>query len=579
MKKVFKKAVSLICGIAFMISAFACGPVVSVAASSSIYMRIEGQKSTVYSGTVSFTEGQNFYDIMAAGLAAKNIPIVATLGTYGHEITSIGNESGTYPLWWHLYDNDKESEVGADSLYPKNGDNIVFYLGDDNVVHYPTVTVSPKYPITGQQATINVTASYTDYSDYNNPVDKIVKISGATITFNGKTYTTDSSGNVSLTMPSAGSYIFKAAKETANSTPAIVRTGDIPLTVYTAATVPTGGSGSSTTTTVTGTPTVSGSSVKAAITGGANYLISKGVTDWNEALALESAGRSVPKSFYTAVQEDLDSYGNSITPTHLSGDIIGLKAAGADPRNFNGKNLVSLLCGEKNIGETGLNGYTYTLLALDSGNYKPSSGLTRNNLISGILPFQISSGAFILSKNSLPDSDMTAAVITALSPYMDRADVKKAVDSAITYLSKVEKSDGGFIAAYSNSESAETAAQVIIALSSAGINPATDSRFAKNGKSPLTNLLKFKNADGGFAHVIGGSSDLIATSQAVTALSSYEKMSAGKRIFNLTATTALAVNTPIENPDTGDSPAVPSVAITAAALFAVVLIKKKAKSY
>lgn len=579
MKKVFKKAVSLICGMAFMISAFACGPVFSAAASSSIYMRIEGQKSTVYSDTVSFTDGQDFYDIMAAALAAKNIPIVATLGSYGHEITSIGDESGTYPLWWHLYVNDKESEVGADSLYPKNGDNIVFYLGDDSIVHYPTVTISPENPVEGQQATINVTASYTDYSDYSNPVDKNVKISGATITFNGKTYTTDSNGNVSLTMPSAGNYTFKAAKETADSTPAIVRTGDIPLTVYTAATVPTGGSGSSTTTTVSATPTVSDSSVKAAVTGGANYLIAKGVTDWNEALALESAGRSVPKSFYTAVQEDLDSYGDSITPTHLSGDIIGLKAAGADPRNFNGKNLISFLCSEKNIGETGLNGYTYTLLALDSGNYKPSSGLTRDNLISGILSFQISSGAFTLSKNSLPDSDMTAAAITALSPYMDRTDVKKAVDSAITYLSKVEKSDGGFIAAYSNSESAETAAQVIIALSSAGINPATDSRFVKNGKSPLTNLLKFKNADGGFAHVIGGSSDLIATAQAVTALSSYEKLSAGKRIFNLTATAASVVDTPIKNPDTGDSPVVPYVVITAAALFAVILVKKKVKSY
>ena len=105
---------------------------------------------------------------MAAALAAKSVSLVANKGAYGHEIVSIGGESGTYPVWWHLYVNGKASDVGADSLKPAAGDDIVFYLGDDSVVLYPTVTLSKKYPVAGQKTTVNVIASYLDYSDSTN---------------------------------------------------------------------------------------------------------------------------------------------------------------------------------------------------------------------------------------------------------------------------------------------------------------------------------------------------------------------------------------------------------------------------
>ncbi len=112
--KRFTKLLTFILSLAVMLSSISALSLPCAAASTpSITIRIEGQKSTIYPATsVNFTSGEDFYDIMCAALAAKNIPIVATDGQYGHEITSIGDESGTYPLWWHLYVNDQESDVG-----------------------------------------------------------------------------------------------------------------------------------------------------------------------------------------------------------------------------------------------------------------------------------------------------------------------------------------------------------------------------------------------------------------------------------------------------------------------------------
>ncbi len=389
---------------------------------------------------------------------------------------------------------------------------------------------------------------------------------------------TGTDGNATITMPAAGSYTFKVTKETQDATFAIVRTGDIPLTVYTGDTVPTGdgGSGNTTTPPSATSVTVSSAAVNSAVNSGADFVAAAGDKSWSSVLTLAAAGKNVPKSYLESIQSDLDSYGSTITPTHLAGDIIGLKAAGADPRNFNGKNLVAELYNRTDIGKTGLNGYAYGLLALDCGGYAiPSNAAaTRDKLIAGILSYQNANGSFALDKDSAPDCDMTAIAVTALAPYLDMSDVKAAVNSAVDYLSKVQTKDGGYVAAYTTDETCESTSQVIIALTSVGINPLTDSRFIKNGKSLISNLLSYKKSDGGFAHTLSGASDLIATEQAVQALCAYKNFTnGGKSLYNLSGIPAAAVTTET-NPDTGDSGAA-AVVFTAAALLTIIVLKKK----
>lgn len=576
--KNFKKLTSLLCSAALLMSlltVFSFSP--AAASAASIKLRIEGQSSTIYSGNVSFKAGDNLYDILEQTLNANNIPLTAPLSSYGHMIDAINNEVGNYPTWWHIYVNGAAVSVGADSILPANGDEAVFYLADDSITLYPEIKFSPEIPVAGQQETINVSASYTDYSDPSYPVIT-ENISGVTITFNGKKYITDSNGNVKITMPAAGSYIMTASKEKKDSTHAIVRSGDITVTVSSSSSSGNNNNknnknNDSSQTSTYSSAAVSSKTISDAISSGANYIQNSDICDWSAALALSRAGKSVPNSFLRDTKDELYASGN-ILPAHLAGLIIGIKSAGADPCSFCGRNLIKELYSASNIGKSGLNGYAYGLLAFDCGNYAIPSGaaVSRSSLINSILSYQKSNGAFSLDKTSAADSDMTAIAITALAPYTDRANVKNAVNKAVAYLSGVQKSDGGFVPSYSKEEVCESTAQAIIALSSVNIDPQSDSRFIKNGNTPVSALLSFKNSDGGFSHIKGAGSDVMATEQAVTALLSLKRrQNSDKSLYNLTD-----VKVTVENPDTGASDSqAPIAVISAAAILALALLYKK----
>lgn len=585
MKKL-TKFISVVMSLAILLPFLLIAPLKSQAADKPcITMLIEGLKNEIYNGEVSFTKGENFYSVMSEELASKGIELSATESSYGHMINSIGGESGTYPIWWHLYVNGESSQVGADSLEPANGDKIVMYLGDDSKILYPTVKITPEHPLAGETATINVSSSYTDYSDYST---KTVEFANAKIKFNGKTYTTGSNGSASVQLPdTAGDYTFTVSKTASDSTQALVNIGNIPITVYADAGETTGksNSGGAGSSSKSGVP----ADIATAINTGASYLATNGVDDWNASLSLADAGRSVPAGFLESAAEDIAQGG--VLPTHLAGLITGIKAAGGNPQNFNGQNLISQLM-SSDIGKTGLNGYTYALLALDCGKYgiPSSSSYTREQIISSILSFQKSSGAFSLEKNSSADTDMTAIAITSLAPYMNRTAVKKKVDSAVSYLSSAQRSDGGFLPSYSSNESSESVSQVVIALSSIGINPKSDARFVKNGKSAVDALMSFRTANGGFRHVKSGGADYTATEQAVLALCSYKSLlNSGSNVFDLTgikseSSTVVKTSsseTAIENPDTGSpfntAPAACAVIIAAFSLAAAAKFKRSGK--
>ncbi|MCQ4775812.1 hypothetical protein NE634_19420, partial [Lacrimispora saccharolytica] len=77
--------------------------------------------------------------------------------------------------------------------------------------------------------------------------------------------------------------------------------------------------------------------------------------------------------------------------------------------------------------------------------------------------------------------------------------------------------------------------QVIVALTAMGIDPNTDSRFVKNGKSVIDALLTYANADESFKHVLKGDANQMATEQAYYALTAYERFTGGKtRLYDMT---------------------------------------------
>lgn len=198
--------------------------------------------------------------------------------------------------------------------------------------------------------------------------------------------------------------------------------------------------------------------------------------------------------------------------TEYSRAVLALTAIGKNPENVGGYNLITpLLDYEKTAGQ-GINGSIWALIALDCGGYGTEE--IRELYIADILGKEKINGGWSLSDaDSSPDADITAMAVTALCRYKNRKDVKESLEKAIDLLSSMQNKDGGYGSAAL--ETSESAAQVLMAISAAGISY-KDSRFVKNGKTVVDNILSFKNKDGSFSHT--DSSNLMATEQSFYAL-------------------------------------------------------------
>ena len=207
--------------------------------------------------------------------------------------------------------------------------------------------------------------------------------------------------------------------------------------------------------------------------------------------------------------------------------ILALTAIGKDPANVGGKNLLAALQNKDimqvtNTSDTDINGLVFGLLALNSGNYTQDSYW----LVQAILTQQNEDGSWSSSADTKPvgDVDMTAMALQALAPYYNEGGdttVNAAVDKALQWLSAKYKNTG-----YT---SAESCAQVVVALSALQLNANSDSSFVKTvdgaPTSVLGDLLRYYLGEGqGFKHAASGmTADQKATEQALYAMAAYER--------------------------------------------------------
>ena len=207
--------------------------------------------------------------------------------------------------------------------------------------------------------------------------------------------------------------------------------------------------------------------------------------------------------------------------TEYSRVIIALAAIGENPQDFEGYDLTKPLFDYESTVQQGINGAIWALIALDcTGGNKEIT----QRYIDCILNRQNEDGGWALSGDEMPsETDITAMAVTALSRHCADAKINAAAERALNYLSAVQSENGGF-EAYGE-ETAESAAQVLTAISSMGI-PYTDGRFVKNGKTIVDNLYSFKNADGSFCHT--NEANLMATEQCCYALAAAKRTEEGK---------------------------------------------------
>lgn len=219
--------------------------------------------------------------------------------------------------------------------------------------------------------------------------------------------------------------------------------------------------------------------------------------------------------------------GENFRITDLERIAINLAACGVDAAAYekDGRNLIDRIYnpgknsgGKDYIEMQGINAAIWALIALDTRAYEvPEEAVwSRTELINHILDNQVKEGGWSLS-GEYTDADMTGMALTALAPHRSRTDVEKAVEKAVTALSKNQKDSGGFVSGGGSLVNAPSTAQVLMGLTANGTDPAS-AEFTKNGKNVIDALLSFKRNDGFAYKEDQMEADTVSSEQALQAV-------------------------------------------------------------
>lgn len=270
--------------------------------------------------------------------------------------------------------------------------------------------------------------------------------------------------------------------------------------------------------------------------------------------------------YYDAIVKHVQEIGSGKLSDSKSTDnsrlILALSAMGRDAANVGGFDLVAPYADFDWVVHQGLNGAVFTLLALDSGNYAipvdagVKNQTTRKALVEYILSKECANGGWSFF-GSQADPDMTAMALQSLALYQDNAAVAAATQRALKVLSDLQQPNGGYVSW--GMENMESAAQVIIALTALGIDPAQDARFVKNGASLFTALLSYQLANGAFEHTAGWGADNMSTEQSALALVAYDRYLKGlSALYNIADLTKAPADPAPSEPEQPTEPSEPT---------------------
>ena len=167
-------------------------------------------------------------------------------------------------------------------------------------------------------------------------------------------------------------------------------------------------------------------------------------------------------------------------------------------------------------------------LHLCNNGIKVSDDFGADELVRRILSVQKEDGGWAVF-GERGDVDVTAMTLCALAgAERSSDDVSDAVERALLFLSGRQEITGDF--ASFGSRNAESTAQVILALSSLGIDPFGDSRFIKEQGDLLDGILLYRT-EGGYSHTVGGNAEDGTTDQVMMAFVSCLRRLEGRSPF------------------------------------------------
>ena len=290
--------------------------------------------------------------------------------------------------------------------------------------------------------------------------------------------------------------------------------------------------------------------VKEDIQHGMDYLQKEPVNaygdEWNIFTTLRAGGTISQENldaYYASVSEKLKTGLTKLRATDVARVSITLAAMGKDLTDIDGVNLMKALYNDElkmKIGKDTSNAPIWALIALDCQNADiPKDAVwTREKLIQHILTFQTQEGGFGLTNNKFSSIDMTGMALQALAPYRNNdsyPEVKTAFDKALEHMKENMTENAGFLLD-SGKENSCTTAQVLTALTAAGIDPLDKSNgFTKTGNKNIVKNLDSYKAESGFMWQQGQKGNGMATQQVTYAMEAYRRFAENEnRLYDLT---------------------------------------------
>lgn len=253
-----------------------------------------------------------------------------------------------------------------------------------------------------------------------------------------------------------------------------------------------------------------------------NLLSSYGTEPYVWAYA--KAGGKVPTAYRDDIAKELaDEDTNLNTTNEMAKVVIALSVAGFDATDLDGKNLVEMLAQREDLLTThSVMTQAYVLNALNLAEYDADQQL-KEKLVTSILDKQMTSGGWGFFGDT-PSADVTGMVLDALAPYKSDETVNDAAQQAIDYLANDFDGTGWFYDKWSGGYTSEAISQVIVGLSSYGVNPTEAPFIDDKGKGLLSYLLDFRTDNSMYKHTLDADGPDIgfATSQAFLALAYYQ---------------------------------------------------------
>lgn len=255
-----------------------------------------------------------------------------------------------------------------------------------------------------------------------------------------------------------------------------------------------------------------------------------GDNDWAALCHIRLYGTEGAEGYLRSVKseaEQLISSDGFVKPTELQRAAIVLSAADACSEEL----INAAVWNNDKLERQGINAYIWALIAANCyGGEAPENALnTAGSLTEYLLSRQLADGGFSL-KGTAADTDITAAVIYALAPLSENAEISAAIDRAEQCLRSVQLESGGYTSM--GIENCESAAQAVIAFAALGYGT-EDEQVA----AALSAMMEYRT-DSGFSHLPDGDTNGTASVQALLALTSVELLSRGESLYSMAHTSA-----------------------------------------